>query len=192
MFAGTTKANPDVSKWNTSNVINMKYMFFRTTKANPNVSKWDTSKVTDMNYMFSEATNANPDVSKWNTSNVTDIESMFELSGVVELDLSNWGISKITENKNAFNGTSKLEFLSFKKLPKKHKLTKFAGKYKVDVLKADGTLDKTEGPFEKDKEYEFNENTGYRVYLAETTEPKLQRIFGDHGRGTQCQGNLLD
>ena len=59
---------------------------------------------------------------------------------LVELDLSNWDISKITENKNAFNGTSKLEFLSFKKLPQEHRLTKFAGKYKVDVLKADGTL----------------------------------------------------
>ena len=60
----------------------------------------------------------------------------------------------------------------------KQKLTVFAGKYKVDVLKADGSVEKTEGPFEKDKEYEFNKNTGYRVYLAETTEPKLQRIFG--------------
>ena len=103
---------------------------------------------------------------------------MFAFSGAVELDLSNWDISKITENENVFKDTSKLEFLSFKKLPKKHKLTKFAGKYKVDVLKADGSVEKTEGPFEKDKEYEFNKNTGYRVYLAETTEPKLQRIFG--------------
>ena len=45
-------------------------------------------------------------------------------------------------------------------------------------MKADGSVEKTDGPFEKDKEYEFNENTGYRVYLAETTEPELQRIFG--------------
>ena len=104
---------------------------------------------------------------------------MFAFSGAAELDLSNWDINKIMENEFAFEDTSKLEFLSFKGLPKKHKLTKFAEKYKVDVLKADGTLDKTEGPFEKDKEYEFNENTGYRVYLAETTEPKLQRIFED-------------
>ena len=99
---------------------------------------------------------------------------MFAFSGAVELDLSNWDISKITENENVFKDTSKLKFLSFKKLPKKHKLTKFAGKYKVDVLKADGSVEKTEGPFEKDKEYEFNENTGYRVYLNE----KSQRIFG--------------
>ena len=131
-----------------------------------------------MSHMFYKAKNANPDVSKWNTSNVTDISGIFNSSGVVEQDLSNWDISKITENEFAFKDTSKLEFLSFKKLPKKHKLTKFAGKYKVDVLKADGTVEKTDGPYEKDKEYEFNENTGYRVYLAETTEPKSNKIFG--------------
>ena len=148
-------------------------MFYNAKNANPDVSKWDTSNVTNMNSMFVRAKKANPDVSKWNTSKVVDIENMFFSSNVVELDLSNWNMSKITENENVFKDTSKLEFLSFKKLPKKHKLTKFAGKYKVDVLN-DGTLDETEGPFEKDKEYEFNENTGYRVYLNE----KSQRIFG--------------
>ena len=178
MFYNATNANPDVSEWDTSKVTNMRTMFSRATKANPDVSKWDTSNVTNMAYMFNLATSANPDVSEWDTSKVTDISGIFNSSGVVEQDLSNWDISKITENEDAFKDTSKLEFLSFKKLPKKHKLTKFAGKYKVDVLKADGSVEKTEGPFEKDKEYEFNKNTGYRVYLAETTEPKLQRIFG--------------
>ena len=124
--------------------------------------------------MFVRAKKANPDVSKWNTSKVVDIENMFFSSNVVELDLSNWNMSKITENENVFKDTSKLEFLSFKKLPKKHKLTKFAEKYKVDVLNADGTVLKTEGPFEKNIEYTFNKNTGYRVYLNE----KSQRIFG--------------
>ena len=174
-FQGEIKINEDID---TSNVTSMKYMFCYTAKANPDVSKWDTSNVINMSYMFTGAINANPDVSKWNTSKVTDIKEMFAFSGAAELDLSNWDISKIMENEFAFEDTSKLEFLSFKGLPKKHKLTKFAGKYKVDVLKADGTLNKTDGPYEKDKEYEFNENTGYRVYLAETTEPKSNKIFG--------------
>ena len=65
---------------------------------------------------------------------------------VVTRPEANWDISKITENENVFKDTSKLEFLSFKKLSKKHKLTVFAGKYKVDVLKADGSVEKTEGP----------------------------------------------
>ena len=120
-------------------------MFYNAKNANPDVSKWDTSNVINMYGMFWAATNANPDVSKWDTSNVTDISSIFRLSGVVELDLSNWDISKITKNDDAFKDTSKLEFLSFKKLPQEHRLTKFAGKYKVDVLNSDGTLDKTEG-----------------------------------------------
>ena len=171
MFGGATKANPDVSKWDTSKVTNMSGMFSYATNANPDVSKWDTSKVTTMCGMFNYATNANPDVSKWNTSKVTNIISIFASSGVVELDLSNWDISKITENKDAFKDTSKLEFLSFKKLPKEHKLTKFAGKYKVDV---DGIIERIEGPFDKDKEYTFNKNTEYRVYLSE----KSQRIYG--------------
>ena len=68
--------------------------------------------------MFVRAKKANPDVSKWNTSKVVDIENMFFSSNVVELDLSNWNMSKITENENVFKDTSKLEFLSFKKLPK--------------------------------------------------------------------------
>ena len=155
-------------------------MFAETTDANPDVSKWDTSNVTNMNSMFVRAKKANPDVSKWNTSKVVDIENMFFSSNVVELDLSNWNMSKITENENVFKDTSKLEFLSFKNLAEKQKLTVFAGKYKVDVLKADGSVEKTDGPFQKTHDYEFKAGTGYRVYLAETSEPKLRRIFGNN------------
>ena len=68
----------------------MYWMFAETTDANPDVSKWDTLNVTNMNSMFVRAKKANPDVSKWNTSKVVDIENMFFSSNVVELDLSNW------------------------------------------------------------------------------------------------------
>ena len=51
MFYGTTKANPDVSKWDTSNVINMKYMFAGTTKANPDVSKWNHIDPIELSYL---------------------------------------------------------------------------------------------------------------------------------------------
>ncbi|MFG6162354.1 BspA family leucine-rich repeat surface protein [Schaalia turicensis] len=41
MFLGASKANPDVSNWDTRNVRNMKRVFFGTQLANPDVSKWD-------------------------------------------------------------------------------------------------------------------------------------------------------
>ena len=39
------------------------------------ISKWDTSNVNDMSYMFDgcESLNSLPDISKWDTSNVEDM-----------------------------------------------------------------------------------------------------------------------
>ena len=88
---------------NTSDVINMSFMFRWTAKADPNVSNWDTSKVTDMEGMFLLAS-ANPDVSKWNTSNVTNMKSMFDRAGNADPDVSNWDTSKVTDMEDMFSG----------------------------------------------------------------------------------------
>ena len=94
MFYGATKANHDVSKWDTSKVTDMSYMFCCAIKANPDVSKWNTSKVTDMHGMFYGATKANPDVSKWDTSKVTDMSYMFYHAKNANPDVSKWNTSK--------------------------------------------------------------------------------------------------
>ena len=88
---------------NTSDVINMSFMFRWTAKADPNVSNWDTSKVTDMEGMFLLAS-ANPDVSKWNTSNVTNMKGMFDRAGNADPDVSNWDTSKVTDMEDMFSG----------------------------------------------------------------------------------------
>ena len=46
---------PDLSKWNTSNVENMSFMFSRCNSLNslPDLSKWNTSNVNNMSEMFS-------------------------------------------------------------------------------------------------------------------------------------------
>ncbi|WP_169728497.1 BspA family leucine-rich repeat surface protein, partial [Williamsoniiplasma luminosum] len=44
-FRGTTLFNGDISKWDTSNVIDMTAVFSRTKMFNQDISKWDTSKV---------------------------------------------------------------------------------------------------------------------------------------------------
>ena len=45
----------------------------------PDISKWDTSDVLDMSYMFNECSLlvSLPDISKWNTSNVLDMCKIF-------------------------------------------------------------------------------------------------------------------
>jgi len=96
MFKDTTLANPDTSTWNTSSVTDMSHMFSGATSANPNTSTWNTSSVTDMSFMFKAATSANPDTSVWNTSNVTNMKSMFNGATSANPDVSNWVITSIS------------------------------------------------------------------------------------------------
>lgn len=46
-----TEFNGDISKWDTSNVINMKGMFFNS-KFNGDISNWNTKNVIDMSALF--------------------------------------------------------------------------------------------------------------------------------------------
>ena len=48
------KSIPDISKWNTNNVKNMSYMFYKCSSLSilPDLSKWNTNNVTDMSGMF--------------------------------------------------------------------------------------------------------------------------------------------
>ena len=48
------------------------------TQFNANISRWDTSSVTDMKYMFDGASAFNADISGWDTSLVTDSVNMFQ------------------------------------------------------------------------------------------------------------------
>ena len=45
---------PDISKWNTDNVINMEGIFYKCSnlKSLPDISKWNTTKVTNMGCIF--------------------------------------------------------------------------------------------------------------------------------------------
>ena len=101
LFAGNKRKrtfnlfNGDISKWDVSNVINMKEMFTGS-EFNGDISNWDVSNVTDMDYMFQQS-KFNKDISSWNVSNVMSMNSMFAYSDFNK-DISNWNI-QLTCNK---------------------------------------------------------------------------------------------
>ena len=73
------KSQLDVSKWNVSNVKDMKYMFRNCSKFDSDLSNWDISNVTNMKYMFQNCENFKAkDLDKWNISNVKNMEYMFD------------------------------------------------------------------------------------------------------------------
>ena len=94
-----------MSKFDTSNVTDMSYMFGDCTDLTSlDVSKFDTSKVTDMYNMFGGCKALiSLDVSKFDTSKVTNMGCMFSgCHGLTNLKISNFNTSKVTDMRYMF------------------------------------------------------------------------------------------
>ena len=52
MFYGCQKFNCDISNWDTSNVKDMRYMFWRAWNFNQDISGWDVSNCENFTEMF--------------------------------------------------------------------------------------------------------------------------------------------
>ena len=96
------KSNVDISKWDTSHVINMKNMFAHSA-FNGDISKWDVSNVTNMSAMFMHS-HFNGDISQWDVSNVQIMDYMFDNSQFSG-DISNWNTSNVTDMDQTFGHT---------------------------------------------------------------------------------------
>ena len=102
----------DISKWNTSNVVDMSHMFssinntqsckfnqnINTTLVNPNTFfqeyVWDVHFVTSMNSMFRYAYNFDQNISNWDVSAVSDFRHMFEGCISFSYDIRNWDLNE--------------------------------------------------------------------------------------------------
>ena len=113
----------DISKWDVSNVTNMKYMFYECINftgkglekwnvckvesmfdmfyacekfTGESIENWNVSNVTNMYYMFGDCYKLNCDLSKWDVSNVKDMSHMFYGCKIFEgKGLENWDVSNV-------------------------------------------------------------------------------------------------
>ena len=99
---GLNKFNGDISKWDVSQVTDMRSMFEGATAFNGDISKWDVSQVTDMRSMFDNATAFNGDISEWKVSNVTTMRSMFYDATTFNQNISEWKVSNVTTMRTMF------------------------------------------------------------------------------------------
>ena len=94
------KKIPDITKWNTSNVIEISGLFYQCSSLEslPDLSKFETNNVIFMNSIFNGCKNLKhlPDISIWNTDNVISISFIFKdcLSLNKLPDISKWKIYK--------------------------------------------------------------------------------------------------
>jgi surface protein len=73
------------------------HMFQGAIHFNSDISRWDVSNVTDMRCMFMKAYDFNADLSSWNVGNVRLMTNMFSVSGFVG-DISHWDLRNLQDH----------------------------------------------------------------------------------------------
>ena len=70
------------------------------------ITGWNVSNVVDMRYMFMNSKNFNQDLSKWNVTNVKDMERMFDSCVEFNQDLRSWNdkLINLKKSRDAFKG----------------------------------------------------------------------------------------
>ena len=106
MFYNSKAETIDLSKFNSSNIIDMNYMFAYSKAININFGDFDTSNVTKMYGMFRGSKSTSLDLSSFDTSNVTGMSYMFYQSKATSLDLSSFDTSKVTDMYGMFYGSA--------------------------------------------------------------------------------------
>ena len=92
--------NGDISRWDVSNVKDMKCMF-QCSDFNGDISNWDVSAVINMEKLFCSS-EFNNDISRWDVHNVTDMSYMF-CNSMFNGDISKWDVSKVRDNFDMFS-----------------------------------------------------------------------------------------
>lgn len=85
-----------LNNWDTSNVINMKFMFYLCYKLSElNLSSWNTNKVTKMGSMFNGCESLTSlNLNNFNTDNATEMSSMFcDCLNLISLSINNFNAS---------------------------------------------------------------------------------------------------
>jgi surface protein len=92
----STSFNTDISFWDTSNVTNMKGMFYGASAFNQNIGSWDTSSVSNMQDTFAGASSFNQNIGSWDTSNVSNMFGMFAGASAFNQNIGSWDTSSVT------------------------------------------------------------------------------------------------
>ena len=113
MFRDCSKLEQlDISRFKTSKVTNMRYMFSGCSSLNKlDISSFDTSKVTDMSHMFAYCSGLSQlDISSFNTSEVTHMGGMFYTClNISTIYASNkFNVDNVIEGDSIFYGCNKL------------------------------------------------------------------------------------
>jgi hypothetical protein len=108
MFENAVLFNdPDVVKWDTSNVTNMAGMFTNARVFNQPLGTWDVSQVRSLDSMFWNATVFNQPLNDWDVDNVESMYRTFSNAAAFHQSLDGWNVAKVSNMAEMFKGAAK-------------------------------------------------------------------------------------
>ena len=112
-YSSTTASKIDTSNFDMSNVRYLTGMFSKSNIASLDVSRWDTSKVLNMSNMFYECRSLTAlDLSSLDTASLQNTSDMFYNNyNLTTLNLSGWNTRKLKDTQYMFYGCSNLTTL---------------------------------------------------------------------------------
>ena len=112
MFAGSQASSIDMSSFDTSNVVNMRFMFAGV-KTDLDLSSFNMEKVTNVSYMFHSVPDVSLKFDGMDSSKLSTMDHMFSSSKFDSLDLSDFDAGSVTSMNYAFESMSDLSSINF-------------------------------------------------------------------------------
>ena len=111
LFQNLDPHNIDISKWDVSNVEDMRCTFWCCENFNCNLSKWDVHNVRYMSYMFNNCKNFDGNgLENWKTGNCEDMPGMFRYCKKFRgKELENWDVRNVRDMFYMFSGCINLD-----------------------------------------------------------------------------------
>ncbi|TLD90470.1 BspA family leucine-rich repeat surface protein [Helicobacter sp. MIT 03-1614] len=91
-----------IEQWDTSNVVDMKYMFYGSKRFNHSIQSWNVSQVKNMRSMFEGAKNFNQPLNSWNTMSLKEMQYLFKDAEQFNQPLEKWNISQVESLNSVF------------------------------------------------------------------------------------------
>ena len=101
--------NADLSRWNVSQVTDMRSLFRGCAAFESDLSGWDLSKVRRLDFAFAE-TFFNSDISSWHTPALVNLTMAFAENAAFNQNLSSWNVSRVELFHDAFFKASSFNF----------------------------------------------------------------------------------
>ncbi|AJM71710.1 BspA family leucine-rich repeat surface protein [Mycoplasma yeatsii] len=104
VFQDAKKFNQNINHWNTSNSMILQGVFWNAESFNQPLNDWDVSKVINLNLLFSGAKRFNQHLDKWDTSNAIQMISTFKNTEDFNGNITTWNLDKAEVIQDMFNG----------------------------------------------------------------------------------------